>query len=173
MRSSDRTYPSLTRATTNLDVSVSGERGASRVASPAIDIDDNRTDFKERGRLCPSRRRRLRRLGNVVLVWSVLVNHGQRAVRIRRERVTRRNVVSGAVDAGSDRQRRHHSTRRVIRHRHQAAAAAAEQPVMAGVDGHRHRLAAWCRRPAARDGRGLRVDFDDLARVGEVRSAGR
>ena len=38
-----------------------------------------------------------------------------------------------------------------------------------GVDGHRDRILARRRGPAPRHGRGLCVDLDDLARVGQVR----
>ena len=40
--------------------------------------------------------------------------------------------------------------------------------MMRGVDRHRNRLLARGGRPAPRHGRRLRVDFDDLAGVGEV-----
>ena len=47
--------------------------------------------------------RRMKGLGKVVLVWSVLMNHGERAVGIRGKRVAGGRLEPGAIHAGPDR----------------------------------------------------------------------
>ena len=106
---------------------------------------------------------------DVIRVGRVLMDDGQRTVGVGRERIGRRRIVRGAVDALTDRQRRDDRSGLIVRHRHHAAAAAAEQTMVCGVDRHRHRVRARRRRPPPRHRQRLRVDLDDLRGVSEVR----
>ena len=54
----------------------------------------------------PRRRRGLNRLEDVIVVRPISMNHGEGAVGVRRERVTRGRIEPGAVDARSDWYRR-------------------------------------------------------------------
>src|ERR1700733_12153827 len=79
---------------------------------------------------------------DVILVRSVLVNHGEGSVRIRGKRIARRRVKPGPVYAGADRKRRDHHARLVVRYRHHSTTASTERPMVRGVEGHRDRLLA-------------------------------
>src|SRR5205814_8771916 len=104
-----------------------------------------------------------------LLVPSVLMNHGKRAVRIRGKRVAGSRSEPRAIDATADGNRRDYLAGLIVGDRHHAASAAAEQPMMRGIDGHGDRLLARGGWPAPRHRGCLRVDFNHIARVGEIR----
>src|ERR1019366_7691113 len=100
---------------------------------------------------------RLYVLDDAILVRRVLMNYGERAVRIGGKRVAR-----GRIETSADRDRGHHLARLIVGYRHHAAAASAEQAVVGGVDSHGDRLLARGGGPPPRHTRCLRVDLNHL-----------
>src|ERR1700726_3036189 len=101
---------------------------------------------------------------HVILIWAVLMNYREGAIRIGSKGVPRARVVSGTVDSFSDRKGRHRFSCLVVRHRHNAAAASAKQTMVKLINGHRDRLLAWGGGPSALYCGGLRVNLNYLAR---------
>ncbi len=108
-------------------------------------------------------------LTDVVVVRVVLMDDRQRAVGIRSKRVACRRVVSCAINSFADGNNRYHLPTRIVGDSHYSTAASAEQTVMDCVNRHWDGLPARSGGPATSYSRGLRVDFDDLAGVSEVR----
>ena len=79
------------------------------------------------------------------------MNDRQRTIGIGRESIAGRGIEAGAVHSRPDRHRRNHLASLVVGDGHHTAATTAEEPVMCGVDGHRHRLFAWRGGPSPND----------------------
>src|SRR5690242_7760772 len=86
-------------------------------------------------------------LDDAIMVRRILMDHGERAIRIRGERIAVEGVEPGAVDTLADRNRGHHLARLIIGYRHDPAAASTEEPAVGRIDGHGDRLPAGSRRP--------------------------
>src|SRR5262245_37267928 len=87
----------------------------------------------------------LERLRDRVVIWRILMDDGQRPIGIRRERITRSCVVSGAVHTRADWRGGDDLTSLVIRDGQEAAPATAEESMVSRVDCHRHGLLARSR----------------------------
>lgn len=107
-------------------------------------------------------------LHHVVLVRRIRVDDGERAVGIRRKRVTAFRVVIDTIHARGDRQPRDHLPSLVVRHSHHPVPATAEDAVVRSRSPSTRVAGKEPSASAASPWRSS-VDFDHFTRVREIR----
>src|ERR1051325_3095054 len=92
----------------------------------------------------------------------------QAAISVRRERIARRGIITGAIYTLANWDSCDHFPGLVIGDGHHTTAASAKQAVVSRVDRHGNRVLTANCRPPPPSGGGLSVDLADFGRIGEV-----
>src|SRR5450631_1470788 len=99
------------------------------------------------------------RLQNSVVAGRLFVQHGQRAIAVRREYMPRRRIEDQAVGIGTEGRAVQYVPISRIDYNHEIVATSGEQSVMDSVDSEGCRSFAGAQRPFADDGKRARVEY--------------